>query len=196
MTDVKEADLVKGLKEADPGAFGTLIREYKAMIYRVTRRITTSDPDAEEATQDTFMKIHRMIGRFDGRSSLKTWVYRIAVNEGLMRLRSRSRVTRREILSLDNVFTPEGMHREPVDPFPDMPDDALLAKEVQGFVRKAIDGLPDIYRTVVILADLEERPLSEVTQIMELTLAAVKSRLHRARIHLRYEMAQYLQEKR
>lgn len=179
-----EADLLAKLRAGDEAAYAQLVREQTPALLRVTGRLLRSDHEAREAVQDAFVSAFRALPRFRGDSRLGTWIYRIAINAALARLRARSQA---DEVSLDEWlprFVEDGHAAEPSVPWP-AADAGAERREVRERVRAAIDRLPDTYRTVVLLRDIEELTTDEAAQALGISPGAVKVRLHRARQALR-----------
>jgi RNA polymerase sigma-70 factor (ECF subfamily) len=178
-----EADLLARLRAGDEAAYAQLVREQTPALLRVTSRLLRSDDEARDAVQDAFVAVFRALPRFRGESRLATWIYRIAINAALARLRARASV---DEVSLDEWlprFVDDGHQAEPSEPWP--ADAGAERREVRERVRAAIDRLPDSYRTVVLLRDIEELTTDEAAQALGISTGAVKVRLHRARQALR-----------
>lgn len=185
-----EADLVEGLKGGDSRAFEQLINDYGGMLYRVASRFV-GQQEAEEVLQDSLLAVYEKIRTFDGRSALGTWLYRVVVNAALMRLRSRSRSREETVDPGDLQFTDKGEFREEVADWALPPEDALLRQEGRSLLRQSIEALPETYRTVYVLAEIEGLAHQEIAAILDLTVATVKTRLHRARLILREALESY-----
>jgi RNA polymerase sigma-70 factor, ECF subfamily len=178
-----EADLLARLRAGDEAAYAQLVREQTPALLRVTSRLLRSDDEARDAVQDAFVAAFRALPRFRAESRLGTWLYRIAINAALARLRARASV---DEVSLDEWlprFVEDGHAAEPSEPWP--ADAGAERREVRERVRAAIDRLPDSYRTVVLLRDIEELTTDEAAQALGISTGAVKVRLHRARQALR-----------
>jgi RNA polymerase sigma-70 factor (ECF subfamily) len=190
---LSDAQLVARLKGGDEPAFEEILRRYELKVYSLVRGLTRNEDDAQDALQDTFLSVFRSIGRFKEQSSLSTWIYRIAVNSALMKLRRRRQEDK--VVSLDE-FMPafdETGHRVAVVPdWHPAVDQLLLNKELGGLLRKWIGELPPEYRTVFLLRDQEGLDNEEVAAVLKLSVAAVKSRLHRARVYLRERAKRYV----
>jgi len=137
--------------------------------------------------QEAFLSAFRSIDRFQGNARLSTWLHRIVVNAALMKLRTRRRKPEEPIDALLPGFLPDGHREERSGPW--QPSAALERREQQALVRAAIDRLPDSYRTVLLLRDIEELDTAEVAEMLGLSPAVVKTRLHRARLALRELLA-------
>jgi RNA polymerase sigma-70 factor, ECF subfamily len=189
-------DLVEALKRKEATAFERLVAQHGAMLYRVALRLMGQREEAEDILQETLLKVHQNIHTFDGRAALTTWLYRIVVNTSLIRLRSKSRP--HEVL-LDTVgprYTEDGGHADEVADWALPPEQVLLRQEALNVLRQGIKRLPELYRAVYVLAEVEGLPHQEIASILDLTVGAVKTRLHRARLFLRELLADYFAERK
>jgi RNA polymerase sigma-70 factor (ECF subfamily) len=180
-----DAELLARLRVGDDAAFRELVREQMPILLRVTRRLLRSEDEARDAVQDAFVAAFRGLERFRGDSRLGTWLYRIAVNAALARLRSRAGA---EEVSLDDWlprFVEDGHATEPSAPWPEDASAGAEQAETRAQVRRCIDRLPETYRTVVLLRDIEELSTDEAAEVLGISPGAVKVRLHRARQALR-----------
>ena len=179
---VDEGALLQGLKKGEDWAFEAMIRTFGARMLSVARRIVGNDEDARDVVQSAYLSAFRAIGAFEGSAQLSTWLHRIVVNTALMRLRSRRRKPEESIDALLPAFKADGHFVERFGSDESLAADRLLErKETRRIVRDAIEQLPDAYRTVLILRDIEEMPTKDVADALEITTSAVKVRLHRAR---------------
>jgi RNA polymerase sigma-70 factor, ECF subfamily len=182
---VTDEELVRKSKEDDERAFGELVSRYESKVYSLALRMVRNPEDAEDVLQDTFLRAYRGIKSFQGASTFSTWIYRITANSALMRLRKKQLPTI-SIEDQDERETPVNI----ADWSPG-PSEQLMTKELQDEMDEAIDTLPPEFRQVFILRDIEERSNAEVAEILDLSVAAVKSRLHRARLKVRNRLAGY-----
>lgn len=191
-----ETVLIERLKDGDGAALETLMDRYASRVYRVARGITRTDADAEEVVQDVFMTLARKIDRFEGRAALGTWIYRVATNAALLKLRGKR--AEREVSLEEHLPTfREDGHREGprsylVADWSQSPEAELLDGEARAILSRAIDQLPEPYRAVLVLRDVEELTNEEAAQILGESVASVKSRLHRARMALREQLTRNL----
>jgi RNA polymerase sigma-70 factor (ECF subfamily) len=155
--------------------------------------MTRSPQDAEEVTQDVFLAVYRKIGEFDGRAAFSTWLYRVASNAALMKLRGRRSEPHLSIEEEGPAFAPDGHFARPVADWSELPEDRLLSAERRRVLEQAIDALPPDYKAVVVLRDVEGLSNPEVAEVLGATVLAVKSRLHRARLALRERLAAYFE---
>ena len=188
--DAEEQALLAGLRAGSDTAFETLVRTTSPRLLAVARRIVGSDEDARDVLQEAYASAFKSIGRFEGNAKLSTWLHRIVVNMALMRLRTRKRKPEESIEPLLPAFKDDGHMMQAAGQWDDGADVALERAEVQSYVRAQIDKLPDTYRTVLLLRDIEEMSTNDVATLLATTENAVKIRLHRARQALRGLLAE------
>ncbi len=189
-----EADLVARLRAGSDAAYEELVRAQGARLLAVARRLLRSEEDARDAVQDAFISAFRAIDRFEGGSRLSTWLHRIVVNAALMKLRSQQRKPDTSIEDLLPRFLEDGHFAEPPAEWQQSADQALERRETRELVRQAIDGLPENYRTVLLLRDIEGLDTAETAEALGVTANAVKIRLHRARQALRQQLDEHMRE--
>lgn len=180
-----ETDLLSQLRRGDEDAYTRFVREYTGRMLAVARRFLHNEDDAADAVQDAFLSAFKALGRFEGNSSLGTWLHRIVVNTCLMKLRSKSRRRAYSIEDLLPTFDETGHHVQSVALWSENGYDRLASDETESQVRQCISQLPDDYRTVLMLRDIDELDTEETAKILGLSVPAVKTRLHRARQALR-----------
>jgi RNA polymerase sigma-70 factor, ECF subfamily len=180
-----DAILLARLRAGDAAAYDDLVRTHSPRMLAVTRRILNSEDDAKDAVQDAFLSAFRGLASFEGGSLLATWLHRIAVNAALMKLRTRRRKPERSIETLLPAYLEDGHHAEDFQEWNLPVDKAMMRAEMRAVVRKCIAELPENYRTVLILRDIEELDTDETAERLGMTPNAVKVRLHRARQALR-----------
>lgn len=191
-SDTEEA-LVEALRREDPDAAATLVETYGDRVYRLARRITGSNEDAEEVTQDALWTAARKIHTFKGESAFGSWLYRVTANTAYMKLRSRK--SKANEIALDDVLPSlddEGRHFEPMDDWSTRVDAAALQGELRAHLEEAIAALPAEYRTALVLHDIEGLSNPDIAEALGISLPAVKSRVHRSRLFLRQRLADYL----
>lgn len=180
---------LEALRQGDRAEFARLVELYSPMIYRLGLKMLLNQQDAEDILQETFLKAYRYIGSFDGRSSISTWLYRIATNEALMFLRKKHP----ETISID-----EPNHGD--DQSPDtmeivdwccIPEKELLTSEGKAHLDQVIDKLSANLRVVFILRDIQGLSVRETAEILNISEMAVKTRLSRARYQLREDLSLY-----
>jgi RNA polymerase sigma-70 factor (ECF subfamily) len=184
---------LEALRSGDRVEFSRLVDAYSGKLYRLVLKILSNQQDAEDILQETFLKAYRHLDSFDGRSSLSTWLYRIATNEALMRLRRKHP----ETISIDEpVETMEG-EQEPVQivDWCCLPEEELTSAEVRSYIDAAVERLPESLRVVFLLRDIEDLSTIETAQALNLSEEAVKTRLSRARMRLREELSSYFSER-
>jgi RNA polymerase sigma-70 factor, ECF subfamily len=176
-----EIDLVRRLKAGDEEAYATVVRTLGGRLLTVARRFLQDEALAQDAVQDAFLSAFRSIQGFDGEAQLATWLHRIVVNAALMKLRTRRRKPEQSIEPLLPAFAEDGHHAGPVVAWTESAEHALVRNETRARVRRAIAELPDTYRAVLLLRDIEERSTREAAELLGITENALKLRLHRAR---------------
>lgn len=195
MMDYTWANCCRGAFRQDAEATGleALMDRYGAQLYRLARNITQNGADAEEVVQDVFFAVYRRIDTFEGRSALGTWLHRICINAALNR-------RRRKRFGLHiSLGDPAEFHgstrRTDCTSLEWSPEHALLTEEARTVLKMEVAALPDRYRAVVLLRDVEECPSADVAEILGESEACVKSRLHRARLVLRTRLASYFPDR-
>jgi RNA polymerase sigma-70 factor (ECF subfamily) len=181
---IGEAELLARIRARDESAYEILVRRHADRMFGVARRFLSCDADCADAVQDAFLSAVRSIDSFAGHAQLGTWLHRIVVNACLHKLRSQAR---RRTVPLDDLlptFDEDGRHSEPVACWSD-PTSCQARTETQEQVRACIDRLPDAFRTVLWLRDLEGLDTAETAKVLGTSYAVVKTRLHRARQALR-----------
>lgn len=185
----EDATLVAELKAGSEEAFAQLIGQYSQPIYSVISRSLQDPADAADITQDVFIKVFRNIGSFHGDSSLKTWIYRIALHEASNQRRWWKRHKKQEI-TIDGEFESD----EPGETFclkdtltsrDDSPFDLAIQNETRARVEAALHEVPEAFRTVLILREIEGFAYDEIAEILDINMGTVKSRLMRGRASLR-----------
>lgn len=184
-SDIDEASLLSGLRASDQAAYETLVRTYSSRLLAVTRRFLSNEEDARDALQDAFLSAFRALHTFAEGSLLSTWLHRIAVNAALMKLRTRRRRPEDLIEDLLPTFVEDGHRANPGPDWKEPAEIALQRQESRILVHECIDRLPETYRTVLLLRDIEELDTEEVARLLAISPNAVKIRLHRARQALR-----------
>jgi RNA polymerase sigma-70 factor (ECF subfamily) len=172
----------------------TVFREYAPRIYNLARRMLGSDADAEDVTQDVLLQVVRKLDTFRGESAFPTWLHRITVNAALAHRNKRAVRQKHQVSDPLDHFLENGAHVAPVRPWSVDPRKQVLDQETHQLIEQAIAGLPEIYRDVYVLADVEGLSNPEIAQMLGLSVAAVKSRLHRGRLLMRDALAPHFEE--
>jgi RNA polymerase sigma-70 factor, ECF subfamily len=181
---------LEALKAGDRETFARLVDETSGHVYRVALKILGDDQDAEDVLQETYIKAFRALPDFEGRSSLTTWLYRIAVNEALMMVRKRKpqAISIEEDSQTDSEIESDGME---IMDFCCLPEGELLSSESRRFLDQAVQNLPETLRVVFVMRDLEGFSIQETAETLNLSENNVKTRLLRARLRLRQELSLY-----
>lgn len=170
-------------------AFEELVKRYERKVYNIAYRLMGNERDASEVLQDAFLRAYRFLPKFQFKSSFFTWLYRIATNVSLTKLRKREKV---QLVSIDEPANADGDLPLEIPDYRYNPEKMMKQRQLREALQNAVDNLPPDYRSVVVLRDLEGLSNEEVSKVLNLTVAAVKSRLHRGRLELRKVLAEYL----
>ncbi len=180
-----ETMLLTDLRAGKDAAFEELVRSYGPRLLSVARRFMKNDEDAQDVLQDSFISAFRSLGRFEGQSKLSTWLHRIVVNASLMKIRSQKRRPETSIEELLPQFLEDGHHVDMPSPWKSNPHEELESSETRTLVQESIGKLPESYRTVLLLRDIEGLDTEETAKMLGISSNAAKIRLHRARLALR-----------
>ena len=193
MFELSDPILVDKIKNGDYKAFESLVTRYESKVYRLAIRMLRNQQDAEDALQETFLQVHRGLAGFEGRSAFSTWLFRLATNVCLMKIRHRG-TEPSKLLPLEDYLPrhEEGEVPQMVD-WTIRPEEALLSKESREKMMEALEKVPPEYRAVFILRDMEGFSNAETGESLGISVAAVKSRLHRARLALRGLLSDYFE---
>lgn len=188
-----DAVLVDRARGGDLAAFSELVRRYERRVYRTARHIVQNDEDAEDVLQEAMLKAFEHLDSFQGNSKFYTWLVRIAVNESLMKLRKRK--SDRTVSLDESIETDEEPIVREIAVWEDNPEQRYSQAELREILDRAIESLKPIFRTVFILRDVEELSTEETAEVLGLSIAAVKSRLLRARLQLRERLTRTFKRK-
>jgi RNA polymerase sigma-70 factor (ECF subfamily) len=186
-----DASLARRIGDRDERAFEILMRSHNRLLYRVARSILKDEAEAEDAVQEAYLAAYRNIGSFRGGAKLSTWLTRIVINEAYARLRKQKRAL---VVPLESAW-PMNEHSEPqpeegfMSDEKSRPENAALRGELRQLLERRIDALPEQFRTVFILRDIEEMSVEETAQCLELPEATVRTRAFRARALLRESLS-------
>jgi RNA polymerase sigma-70 factor (ECF subfamily) len=189
---VSDLVLIKQFKKGSVEAFEEIVSRYEAQLYNLAMRFVKNPEDAEEVLQDVFTTLYRKAESFQGKSAFSSWMYRITVNAAFMKLRKRKQTptayledmapaTKEQCLEYDGTYGERS-------------DNSSMNRELKEIIQIAINKLPEQYRAVFILRDVDGMSNQEVGEILELSIPAVKSRLHRSRLMLRRKLQKYWNE--
>lgn len=191
----EEAVVIQQLKAGSDDAFAWLISRYQQPLYSLIYRILPNPGDAADITQEVFVKVFRGISRFQGEASLRTWIYRIALHEALNQRRWWSRHGKREVTIEADPLGSQEQHPALVDTLVDQhesPFEAAAHAEMASHIEAALRQVPEPFRTVVVLRDIEGFGYEEIAEILNANLGTVKSRLMRGRAHLKSRLTPYV----
>ncbi|MBE9504350.1 MAG: sigma-70 family RNA polymerase sigma factor [Proteobacteria bacterium] len=194
MASAQEARLVQRLKDKDPAAMDELVDAYSGKIFNLSIGLLKKEEDAEDVVQDTLLQVFEKINTFREEAALSSWMYRIALNFSYMKLR---KIKRDDYTPLEEYlpkFRSDGMHSMPVQNWAEKGETTLLRKELGEILKDSINSLSEKYRIVLQLRDIDGFSTEEVANITGMTVPAVKSRLHRARLFLREKISTYYRD--
>ncbi len=190
----EEEQLVKDLQAGKTESFERLATLFQKKIYALSFNLTRNAMDSEDVTQEVLLTLFKKIHTFQGKSAFSSWVYRITLNATYMKLRSRKKDQSISIEELLPSFNGSGFQQEKIQDWSENTESLLFDNETRETIQKAVDLLPEKEKIVFLLRDVEGLPTEKVGEILELTVPAVKSRLHRARLFLRKKLANYFEE--
>lgn len=186
-TNNKETELLECLRAGDEGCYETLVRRLGPQVLATAQRYLRSEADAADCFQDTFLVVFESINKFEQRSSLSTWIRGITVNQCLMRIRKQARRREQSIEHMLPIFDEHGDRIEAASPRQTAAiSESIDTEQMRSIVRQNINGLPDDYRLVLLLRDIDGYTTREAAAILGINANAVKTRLHRARSALKY----------
>ena len=180
-----ETTLLERLRAGEDAAYEELVRLYGPRLLAVARRFLRSEDDAQDAVQDAFLNAFRSIDSFEGQARISTWLHRIVVNASLMKLRTRRRKPEQSIEELLPNFLEDGHMTNLATPWRTAGEDEVELAQLRDLLLQKAQQLPDSFRNVLLLRDIEGLDTKEAAQLLEISTAAVKTRLHRARLALR-----------
>ena len=190
----EEEQLVKDLQAGKTESFERLATLFQKKIYALSFNLTRNAMDSEDVTQEVLLTLFKKIHTFQGKSAFSSWVYRITLNATYMKLRSRKKDQSISIEELLPSFNGSGFQQEKIQDWSENTESLLFDNETRETIQKAVDLLPDKEKVVFLLRDVEGLSTEKVSEILELSIPAVKSRLHRARLFLRKKLANYFEE--
>ncbi len=189
---ISDVGLVDQFKEGNVAAFEEIITRYESKVMNLALRFTRNQEDAEEVMQDVFTTVYRKIDGFRGQSAFSSWLYRIVVNAAFMKLRKKKQNQTVSMEDLAPAVKQYCMERDSITAKQSY--NIAVSRELQEVLQRAIDKLPDQYRAVFVLRDVDGLSNQETGQILDLSIPAVKSRLHRSRIMLRKRLQRYYED--
>ncbi len=192
--NLQDQALIEKINAGDYQAFESLVNLYEGKVYRLAIRMLRNQEDAEDALQETFLQVYRGLKSFEGRSNFSTWLFRLATNVCLMKIRHRETEPPTMLPLEDYLPQHEEGDLPSIQAWPEKPEQILLTKESREKMMEALEKLPADYRAVFILRDMEGFSNAETGEALGISVAAVKSRLHRARIALRGMLADYFEK--
>lgn len=182
-TGLSDAEIAAHIAAGDQNAFTLLMRRYNRPLYRTARSIIKDDAEAEDVLQDAYLIAYRSIGQFRGEAKLLTWLTRIVVNEAIARIRKTAR--RAQIIPLERGDPDPGIVIEMNESATERPEHAAMRAEARALLERSIDSLPEVFRTVFVLRELEEMSVDEIAACLQIPNTTVRTRYFRAKSLLR-----------
>jgi RNA polymerase sigma-70 factor, ECF subfamily len=189
-----EEALVRDFQGGDLKAYDRIVDIYEKKIYGLSFNLTRNQMDAQDVTQEVLLTLFRKTHTFKGKSAFSSWVYRITLNASYMKLRSKKKEPNVSIDELMPSFNGAGFQQEKIQDWSENTESLLFTNETRDVISKAIDLLPEKEKVVFLLRDVEGLSTEKAGEILDLTVPAVKSRLHRARLFLRKKLSSYFEE--
>jgi len=194
--ETKEAEeaLVREFQAGNLDAYDKIAEIYQKKIYALSFNLTRNQMDAQDVTQEVLLTLFKKVHTFQGKSAFSSWVYRITLNATYMKLRSKKKEPNVSLEDLLPSYNTSGYQQDKIQDWSENTESLLFANETRGVIQKAVDQLPEKEKVVFMLRDGEGLSTEKVSEILELTIPAVKSRLHRARLFLRKKLSPYFEE--
>ena len=189
-----EEALVRDLQNGNLEAYDKLAKIYQKKIYGLSFNLTRNQMDAQDVTQEVLLTLFRKINMFQGKSAFSSWVYRISINASYMKLRSKKKEPNVSIDELMPTFNGAGFQQEKIQDWSENTESLIFTKETRNVINNAVNLLPEKEKVVFLLRDVEGLSSEKTGEILDLTVSAVKSRLHRARLFLRKKLSNYFEE--
>jgi len=189
-----EEALVLDFQNGNLKAYDKIVKIYQKKIYSLSFNLTRNQMDAQDVTQEVLLTLFRKIKLFQGKSAFSSWVYRITVNASYMRLRSKKKEPNVSIDELMPSFNSSGFQQEKIQDWSEDTQSLIFNNETRDEINKAVNLLPEKEKVVFLLRDIEGLSTEKTGEVLDLTVPAVKSRLHRARLFLRKKLSNYFEE--
>jgi RNA polymerase sigma-70 factor, ECF subfamily len=183
-----DADLVAFLKRGDAAAFGAVIQRHNQRLFRIARSVVGDDAEAEDVVQETYVRAFASLSRFRGEASLSTWLTRIALNEAIDRVRQKRPQVELKLVEAPGTYLEQTAMSFKPDSAADDPEKATAVAEIRRLIESAVDRLPEPFRVVFVMREIEEMSVEETSSYLDLKPETVKTRLHRARLLLRAQL--------
>lgn len=192
-TDEQQPELSRLLKEHDELAYEELLNQYSNKVFRLAISLVKHREDAEDVTQEVFLTVCSRVSDLKESKALSSWIYRITVNASLIKIRKSRRFEQVSFEEDLPRFNRNGMHVKPVKDWSENPEEKASSKEVMDFIRENLKELPESYKVVFLLRDVEGLSNNEVAEVLDISLTATKSKLHRARLFMRERLSKYFE---
>lgn len=192
LKNADDEELVERAQQGEYAAFEEIVRRYQDKAYRLAFSLMKDESDAQDVVQEAFLNMYRKLDTFEGRSKFGSWMYRVVTNAALMRLRAQKRRGEVSLEEDDSEFREDDYYVATVPEWRVRADEAAENRELRDKIIEAVDELPPKYQTVFLLKEVEGLSLKEIAEVLDMSVGGIKSRLHRARLHLRATLEPYL----
>ncbi len=194
--EAKEAEeaLVREFQAGNLEAYDKIAELYQKKIYALSFNLTRNQMDAQDVTQEVLLTLFKKVHTFQGKSAFSSWVYRITLNATYMKLRSKKKEPNVSLEDLLPSYNGAGFQQDKIQDWSENTESLVFTNETKEVIQKAVDQLPEKEKVVFMLRDVEGLSTEKVSEILDLTIPAVKSRLHRARLFLRKKLSHYFEE--
>lgn len=189
---ITDEELVELAQAGEYAAYEEIVRRFQDKAFRLAFSLMKNETDAQDVVQEAFLNMYRKLDTFQGQSAFGSWMYRVVVNAALMRLRKKKRRSEVPVSDEEGEFREDDYYVASVPEWRVRADEAAENRELRQKIIEAVDELPPKYQTVFLLKEVEGLQLKEIAVVLDLSVGGVKSRLHRARLHLRATLEPYL----
>ena len=192
LEDLSDEDLVERAQQGEYAAYEEIVRRYQDKAFRLAYSLMKDESDAQDVVQEAFLNMYRKLDTFEGKSQFGSWMYRVVTNAALMRLRKQKRRSEVQVEDEEAELSEDKYYVTSVPEWRVRADEAAENKELRAKIIEAVDELPPKYQTVFLLREVEGLSLKEIADVLDMSVGGIKSRLHRARLHLRATLDSYL----
>ncbi|MFP4599129.1 MAG: RNA polymerase sigma factor [Persicimonas sp.] len=192
LENASDEELVERAQDGEYDAYEEIVRRYQDKAFRLAFSLMKNESDAHDVVQEAFLNMYRKLATFKGQSKFGSWMYRVVTNAALMRLRKQKRRSEVPVEDEEADLREDDYYVTSVPEWRVRADEAVENRELRQKIIDAVDELPPKYQTVFLLKEVEGLQLKEIAEVLDLSVGGVKSRLHRARLHLRATLEPYL----
>jgi RNA polymerase sigma-70 factor, ECF subfamily len=192
LSEASDDQLVERAQQGEYAAYEEIVRRYQDKAFRLAFSLMKNESDAQDVVQEAFLNMYRKLHTFKGQSKFGSWMYRVVTNAALMRLRKKKRRSEVPVDDEEGELAEDDYYVASVPEWRVRADEAVENRELRQKIIEAVDELPPKYQTVFLLKEVEGLPVKEIAEVLDMSVGGIKSRLHRARLHLRATLEPYL----